>query len=71
MKKVALMAFVGALVVGCSQEVKTVDFYVENADARKEMLKDCETRQGSHQDKNCMNASQAHQKAKLNQLLGK
>lgn len=41
------------------EEIRTVEFYFENADARAEMLAKCEVTDGSVLNANCKNAQEA------------
>lgn len=58
MKKL-LLILAPVLLVACSDEVKPVDHYLSNIDEAKAVATACETKQGSKQDQNCINANKA------------
>lgn len=64
MKNLMIVSVIGLVLMGCTGEVKSVDYYMENESERSATLEKCATTQGSHQDKNCMNAAEAKMKAK-------
>ena len=70
MKKLILIMSVGLSVVACSPEVKSVEYYSTNNEERQDVLRKCETTQGSSQDQNCLNAKQAQTKSTMNSMFG-
>ena len=70
MKKIMIAVFSIFVITACSEEVKTVDWYLENKAEREARLKKCEVTQGSKQDQNCINAGRASYKEYMKKKLG-
>ncbi|WP_282705061.1 EexN family lipoprotein [Wohlfahrtiimonas chitiniclastica] len=51
-----MFGFFPLLVIACSAEVKPVEYYENNMEETKAVLKKCEVTQGSQNDQNCLNA---------------
>ena len=52
------------LLAGCkTEEIQTVQYYLDNEDARQERLEKCDRQHGSFDDANCVNARQAQETA--------
>lgn len=71
MKKILVAVFSVFVITACSEEIKTIDWYLENQAERENTLKKCEVTQGSKEDQNCINARKAQYKAYMNKKLGK
>lgn len=69
MKKL-LMIIPVVLLVACSPEVKSVDYYFDNSEEAETVIKACEMKQGSKQDQNCINAKDAMYKKHMKSKTG-
>lgn len=58
MKKIILLS-AAIFLTACSEEVKPVDYYIENLDEAEAVISKCEVTQGSKDDQNCINAGSA------------
>jgi hypothetical protein len=55
---------------GCSDDIKTVDYYKVNTDERISKITECDKSAESKLDVNCINAKTAHAKLRTELLLG-
>ena len=64
MHRVSIIAL-GVLLSACrSEDTQTVQFYLDNEDARAERLATCEVQDRADEDANCVNARRALTQAK-------
>ena len=59
MRKIILLSTTLFLITACSEEVKPVDYYIENLDEAEALRRKCEVTKGSKDDQNFINASAA------------
>lgn len=69
MKKLLILV-APVLLVACSPEVKPVDYYLSNIDEAKQVVNDCEVKQLSKQDQNCINANDALYREDMSKKFG-
>lgn len=61
MKRLAMGLFFMIILAGCQEEVKSVEYYAEHHDERREVIEGCEN--SGSESKNCKNARAAIWKA--------
>lgn len=60
LQKIAASSVMGVVLIGCSETVQSVDWYLENSDERTTRLENCQTIFNTNQDDpNCANALSA------------
>lgn len=69
MKKVLILSSLSLALIACSPEVKSIEYYENNIDEAKSVIKKCEVTQGSSQDQNCINADKAIYSKEMDAIL--
>ncbi len=59
-----------SVITACSEEVKPVDYYLDNLDEAEAVKNKCEVTQGSKNDQNCINADKALYRSYMNKMIG-
>ena len=70
MKKIMIAVFSIFVITACSEEVKPVDYYLDNLDEAEAVKKKCEVTQGSKNDQNCINADKALYRDYMKKMIG-
>lgn len=59
MKKIIISLTLLLALAGCSEEIKSFDYYSDNLDEAKEVKTSCEKTHLAKEDQNCINAIKA------------
>ena len=70
MKKILVAVFSVFVITACSEEVKSIDYYMDNLEEAEAVKNKCEVTQGSKNDQNCINADKALYRDYMNKMTG-